>query len=108
MSTCSQNTIVKLNSSVSVSVELKKEKRKGHKYCTDLLDNLVTEKKGFDVDAVLLYDEISDPFVLRDTLRRMANEGLRVTAQRACPEKLIYRQLYKINESEVQLLEDHA
>lgn len=74
----------------------------------DLLDNLVADKKDFDVDAVLLYDEVSDPFVLRDTLRRMANEGLRVTAQRACPEKLIYRQLYKINESEVQLLEDHA
>ena len=39
-------------------------------------------------------------------LRRV--EGLRVTAQRTCPDKLIYRQLYKINESEVELLENHA
>lgn len=74
----------------------------------DLLDHLTQDKKSYDVDAVLLYDDLSDPFLLRDTLRRMANEGKRVTAQRACPEKLIYRQLYKINESEVVLLEDHA
>ena len=74
----------------------------------DLLDNLVQEQKKYDVDAVLLYDELSDPFVLREALRRMADEGLRVTAQRTCPDKLIYRQLYKINESEVELLENHA
>lgn len=74
----------------------------------DRLDNLAQDKKKYDVDAVLLYDEASDPFVLRDTLRRMASDGLRVTAQRSCPDKLIYRQLYKISESEVELLETHA
>ena len=74
----------------------------------DLLDSLVAEKKQFDVDAVLLYDESSDPFALRDTVRRMADKGLRVTAQQRLPEKLTYRQLYQMNESEVVLLEDHA
>lgn len=74
----------------------------------DLLEDTASMQKSFDVDVVLLYDECSDTAALRREMRRMTGEGLRVTAQKCIPEKLTYRQLCKMNESEVVLLEDHA
>lgn len=64
--------------------------------------------KAFDVDAVLLYGDSTDLSALRREIARMTAEGLRVTAQKVIPENLTYRQLYKMNESEVTLLENHA
>ena len=74
----------------------------------DLLQDVASAPKAFDVDAVLLYDDCSDMAALRREMQRMTDEGLRVTAQACVPDKLTYRQLYKMNESEVVLLEDHA
>ena len=74
----------------------------------DALDERASVQKAYDTDAVILYDDKTDLCALRETVRAMTEEGLRVTAQRTCPEKLRYKRLLKMNESEVETLEDHA
>ncbi len=74
----------------------------------DALDERANAKKAYDTDAVILYDDSTDLRALRATVRDMTEQGLRVTAQRTCPEKLRYKRLMKMKESEVEILEDHA
>ena len=74
----------------------------------DLLEELTTPKAEFDIDTVLLYEEKTDLKILSDTVRELTAKGLSVTAQKSVPEKLRYRQLLKLKESEVEILETHA
>ena len=74
----------------------------------DLLEDLTSQRVEFDIDTVLLYDKDTDLSVLSKTVRELTEKGLSVTAQKAVPEKLKYRQLLKLNESEVEILEAHA
>ena len=74
----------------------------------DLLEELTSQRVEFDIDTVLLYDKSTDLKVLSDTVRELTAKGLSVTAQKAVPEKLKYRQLLKLNESEVEILEANA
>ena len=74
----------------------------------DLLEDLTSQRVEFDIDTVLLYDKDTDLSVLSKTVRELTAKGLSVTAQKAVPEKLKYRQLLKLNESEVEILEAHA
>ena len=74
----------------------------------DLLEELASPKVDFDIDTVLLYDKDTDLGVLSKTIRQLTEKGLSVTAQRAVPEKLKYRQLLKLKESEVEILEANA
>ena len=74
----------------------------------DLLEELTTQKAEFDIDTVLLYDQDTDLGLLSKTVRELTAKGLSVTAQKAVPEKLKYRQLLKLKESEVEILETNA
>ena len=73
----------------------------------DRLERL-DDGRGFDVDAVLLYDGDCTPDAVLTAVQSLTAEGLRVTAQRALPEKLTWRRLLRLVGNEVTLLEDHA
>ena len=74
----------------------------------DMLENLGASKKAYDVDTVILYDENTEPMALYNTVRLFTEGGKTVMAQKNIPEKLRYRQLLKLTESGVQILENNA
>ncbi|MBR1455678.1 MAG: ATP phosphoribosyltransferase regulatory subunit [Oscillospiraceae bacterium] len=59
----------------------------------DLLEDLETAGRDYDVDVLLLYDGGTDPACVASEVRRMAASGKSVSAQRAVPAKLRYREL---------------
>ena len=74
----------------------------------DMLEQLSAEEEDFDVDAVLLYDEGADLEAIGDAVRLLTEGGRSVTAQKRVPEKLKYRQLLKLQERGVEIIENHA
>ncbi|MBQ8432395.1 MAG: ATP phosphoribosyltransferase regulatory subunit [Clostridia bacterium] len=74
----------------------------------DLLEDWLTPKVDYDIDAVLLYDTNADLQQLAAAVASLTAKGLSVTAQRAIPEKIKYRQLLQLTGSEVKLLEANA
>lgn len=74
----------------------------------DLLERMEASSKDFDVDILLLYAEGSTLSNIRDTVARLSARGDRVMVQRAVPEKLCARQVMKLTNGEVELLEDNA
>lgn len=73
----------------------------------DMLERLGETDDHYDADIVLLYDEC-DVAAINAAVARLSADGKRVMAQRALPEKLRYRQLWKLTNGEVKQLEDHA
>ena len=73
----------------------------------DLLQNLTSRSKGFDVDAILLYDNVALS-VVDQAMGDLIAQGKSVMAQREKPEKVCYRELYQITEEGVKLLERNA
>ena len=73
----------------------------------DRLERL-DDGRGFDVDAVLLYDDTCAPDAVLAAVHALTEEGQRVTALRALPEKLTYRRLLRLSRNEVTLLEEYA
>ncbi len=74
----------------------------------DMLEDLTPSKKQYDIDTVILYDENTEPMALYNTVRLFSEGGKSVMAQKSIPEKLRYRQLLKLTESGVQILENNA
>lgn len=74
----------------------------------DLLEELNTAPKKFDVDAVLLYDDAFSLDAVERAVCELSSKGLTVMAQRALPEKIRAKEIYRINESGVTLLERYA
>lgn len=74
----------------------------------DLLELLPHEKREFDIDALLLYDQDASPVSVREAARSLRENGLCVMAQRCVPEKIRSRQIWRLEESGVRLLENHA
>ena len=74
----------------------------------DMLEDLTPSKKQYDVDTVILYDESIEPMALYNTVRLFSEGKKSVMAQKSIPEKLRYRQLLKLTESGVQILENNA
>ncbi len=74
----------------------------------DMLEQLPTEEAEYDVDAVLLYDKDADPKTLGDAVRLLTEGGRSVLAQISVPEKIKYRQLLKLQERGVEIIENHA
>lgn len=54
----------------------------------DPLEQLPGEKRGYDVDVLLLYGEKDDPLQVDRAVRRLVAKGLTVSAQRSVPEHL--------------------
>ncbi len=74
----------------------------------DLLQRLDRSDRRYDIDTVLLYDENTDPMRLNTAVRQLLSGGISVMAQKAVPEKIKYRQLAKLTESGVTILEVDA
>ena len=74
----------------------------------DRLESLVSPRRDFDVDVLLLYTQENTPAQILSVLQGLTNQGLCVLAQRTIPERLTYRQLIKLTESGVQILENNA
>lgn len=54
----------------------------------DLLEQLPVEKRGVDVDVLLLYTETDDPACVERAVRRLTAKGRTVSAQRGIPRAL--------------------
>ncbi len=73
----------------------------------DMLERLSTKASEYDVDAVVLYDESTDMSALCDCLSMLTARGS-VMAQKAVPENIKYRQLLRVRERGVEILENNA
>ncbi len=74
----------------------------------DMLERLSDDMGEYDVDAVVLYDDTTDMAALCDALKLFSINGQSVMAQKAVPENIKYRQLLKIKERGVEILENNA
>ena len=74
----------------------------------DRLEALVSPRREFDVDALLLYDDKDPPAKILAAVQKLTDQGLCVLAQKSIPERLTYRQLLKLTESGVQTIETNA
>ena len=66
----------------------------------DLLEQLPASRKGFDVDVLLLYSADTDPKLLAQTAADLIAAGKTVSAQKAIPQRLRYRELVKLGKEE--------
>lgn len=64
----------------------------------DLLEDLQGAPRDYDVDVLVLYDGAVATKGLADRVRALAAEGKSVTAQRAIPQNLRYRELCDLRE----------
>ncbi len=74
----------------------------------DMLEVLSGNGTPYDVDTVLLYTAEDDMTALRSTVKMLTDAGLSVTAQKAIPEKIRYRQLLRLYGKGVEILETNA
>lgn len=74
----------------------------------DRLERLLEENSAYDVDILLLYEDKTDINDLNTAVRTLTKAGHTVSAQRCVPEKLAYRQLMKLEEGEVKIIEADA
>ena len=74
----------------------------------DRLETLVSPRKEYDIDALLLYGEKDSPAAILAAVQKLTDQGLSVLAQKSVPERLTWRQLLKLSESGVQTVETNA
>ena len=86
----------------------RKSKAIGFAVYPDTLERLMTEKSEYDIDTVILYSENTDLKTLSDAVKMMTSSGKSVTVQREVPVKLRYRQLLKMNDKGVEIVENNA
>ena len=75
---------------------------------TDRLQRLEEDSSDYDVDVLMLYDRDTDLMALRKQVKDYQAQNLSVMVQQVKPEDIRYRQLVKINGSEVETLENDA
>lgn len=74
----------------------------------DMLEFLYNSSDSFDADTVILYEENSDIDVINDAVKRFSKDGSSVIAQKSLPEKARYRQIVKLTEGGVKIIENNA
>ncbi|MBE7024806.1 MAG: hypothetical protein E7408_01965 [Ruminococcaceae bacterium] len=74
----------------------------------DMLEQLPSEAADYDVDTVLLYDGDSNMHALTEAIGLLTAGGKRVMAQRSVPEKIRYKQLLRLQERGVEIIENNA
>ena len=74
----------------------------------DLLERMNDDTPEYDVDTLLLYDADADPAILRDTVKLLTAGSNSVLCEKAIPEKIRYKQLVRLNERGVEILENNA
>ena len=68
----------------------------------DLLEQMATEKKGYDVDVLLLYREEDDLTMVDKKVRELVAQGLTVSAQRGISEKLRAKRVLSFGKEETK------
>lgn len=71
----------------------------------DALDRLDADKRAYDFDTVLLYDEETDAAEVLKAAAEIRKTGEKVLVERAVPKKLTCRRRMKIERGEVRTLE---
>ena len=74
----------------------------------DMLERFNETEKGFDVDTVILYTDSDNITSLNNAIKMMADNGKSVMAQKAVPKDIKYKQLLKLNNKGVVILENNA
>ena len=74
----------------------------------DMLERLTENTDSYDVDTVILYDNNSDLKALKDAIALLTSNGKSVMAQKKVPEKLKYKQLVRLLERGVEIIENNA
>ncbi len=74
----------------------------------DQLDRLYEAGHDYDVDVVLLYEADTDTAAVCRAMQALAAQGFSVTAHRTIPEHIRYKQVARITDGEVTILENHA
>lgn len=74
----------------------------------DMLERFNETEKGFDVDTVILYTDSDNITSLNNAIKMMADNGKSVMAQKAVPKDIKYKQLLKLNDKGVVILENNA
>lgn len=72
------------------------------------LDMLPSPAPEYDVDTILLYDKDCDLKALKDAVKMLSSNGKSVTAQTKLDEKLMYKQLLRLSEKGVLVIENNA
>lgn len=62
----------------------------------DLLEQLESAGRGYDVDVLLIYGEGVDKAAVARRVEALTESGLSVSAQKAVPDKLRYRELIRV------------
>lgn len=75
---------------------------------TDLLDRLEDPVPEYDVDTVLLYDDTTSLSEIRQQAQTLTAQGASVMVLRTKPDTIRCRQIMKLSENEVKLLENDA
>lgn len=86
----------------------KKAKAIGFAVYLDMIERLDKTEPGYDIDSLILYDESSDLSAIADAVKLFSDNGKTVMVQKNVPEKIKYRQLLKIGEKGVEILENNA
>ncbi len=74
----------------------------------DVLERLYEDNHGFDVDAVLLYDENAKLCDINKAVKELTDGGESVIAQKIKPEKISYKKLLRLCGTEVETVENNA
>lgn len=74
----------------------------------DALERLDIQKKDFDVDTVLLYEDGTALTAIQAQVKARTDRGESVMVQRFLPENIKCRQILKLRGSEVEILENNA
>lgn len=74
----------------------------------DMLERLCANENEYDIDTVILYDEGCDLAALNNAVSMLTANGKTVMAQKAVPEKIKYKQLLKLQERGVEIIENNA
>ena len=75
---------------------------------TDALDMLETDAEQYDVDVVILYDENTPVSAVQKWVRTFMNAGSGVMAQPSMPENIRCKQVVRLKNGEVEIVEDDA
>ena len=71
----------------------------------DLLERCEPDDERFDVDVLLLYDESADTAKLISAVKMLTANGQRVRTQKTRSEKLRFKQLLKLGDGGLEILE---
>ncbi len=74
----------------------------------DMLERFNETERDFDVDTVILYNDSDNLTSLNNAIKMLADNGKSVMAQKAVPEDIKYKQLLKLKDKGVVIIENHA